>query len=85
MIYEGLLAGILAGALRSIMGWLESEEKFDPKKFVTTLIRTCVIGASLGFASAESPVTVFFITYTSDTLIKQSYNVAKSKVEGDKQ
>lgn len=83
MIYEGVLAGFVAGVVRSVMGWLESEDKFDPRRFVMTLIRAGIIGASLGFASTESPVTVFFMTYFSDSVIKGSYNVVKAKTAKD--
>ena len=81
MIYDGLIAGIVAGTIRSIYGWLGSDELFNAKKFTFTLIRTVLIGATLGFSMNGDPFNIFFQVFFSDTILKESYEIGKERVD----
>ena len=65
-ILINLVVGILAGALRSVIGWLESGEVFESRKFLLTLIRTSMLGAIIGYSSTGTPVNLFFEVFVAD-------------------
>ena len=76
-----LVAGLFAGIVRSVMGWQESGEKFDAKLFLYTMLRTALLGASIGYGLGQEPFAVFFQVYFADTLIlNRGLNKAKEKV-----
>lgn len=78
-LYSGLIAGALAGALRSVMGWLGSDEKFNPRLFIYTLIKTLIIGASIGYMSQQTPIMAFFQVYTCDTLLSKGIKIKEKR------
>jgi hypothetical protein len=79
----GLLSGLLAGAVRGIMGWQESDEAFNAKLFLYTLLRTALLGASIGYGLGQEPISVFFQVYFADSLVlNKALNKVKEKVTG---
>jgi len=74
-----LIAGALAGALRSFLGYLDSDGPFNLKLFMATTIRTVMIGATIGFGSSLDPVSTFFFVYASDTIMNKGYKIGGKK------
>ena len=76
-----ILAGAIAGVLRSIIGYIESGEPFNMKLFLYTLLRTSILGASIGYGLNQEFINVFFQVYFADTLIlNKGLNKIKEKV-----
>jgi len=71
-----LAAGMAAGALRSLMGWLESNKPFKLRLFTTTLLRSAILGAMMGFGGNQGPVLTFFAVYAGDSVINKSFKIA---------
>jgi hypothetical protein len=64
-----IISGAVAGIVRSMMGWYDSEEKFNPKLFLYTVVRTAIQGAAFGVGLNQEPISVFFQVYFADSLI----------------
>jgi hypothetical protein len=79
----GFLSGLMAGIVRSIMGWQESGESFNAKLFLYTMLRTAILGASIGYGLGQEPIAIFFQVYFADSLIlNKGLNKAKEKATG---
>ena len=65
-----VIVGLVAGALRSLIGWLESGEDFDARKFSITLIRTSIVGALIAYSTVGfDPINLFFKIFFADFAI----------------
>ena len=78
-VLPNLLVGVAAGAIRSVMGWLDSGKPFNAKLFVSTLVKTSLIGAAMAFAMPQAPISIFFQVYFADSLINKSYKIVRKK------
>ena len=76
-----LIAGMLAGTLRSFMGWLENTGPFNKRMFATTFLRSLILGAFTGYGLQQDPVLTFFAVYTGDTILNKSYKIVKKNGE----
>ena len=74
-----LIAGVGAGVLRSVMGWLESGEPFNKRLMFMAIIRTALLGGMFGFGSDQHPIAVFFEVYFTDTIMHKSYKIEKNR------
>lgn len=74
-----LIAGAFAGALRSFLGWLDSDSDFNWKMFTATTIRTTILGAMWGFNANLDPVSAFFYVFASDKLLSTGFSVGNKK------
>jgi hypothetical protein len=63
-----LVSGLAAGAVRTLKGWLESKDPFNPRLFCYTLLRTTMQGAAVGYGLNQEPVSAFFQVFFADTL-----------------
>ena len=76
-----VVVGIVAGVLRSIIGYLESGEEFDYRKFGITLIRTSVIGALIAYSSIGfDPINLFFKIFFADFAITGLKKIEKVRL-----
>ena len=78
-----LIAGILAGILRSVMGYLESTEPFNFKLFSITLVRTVILAALMGYGLNQEPVMAFFTVFFADSLVHKGYKITKNHVNNN--
>ena len=77
-----LLAGILGGVLRTILGFLgesEPDEKFSLVKAGKTLLRAVIGGGILAYFLNLDPKAVFFAAFLSDVATKNVWDVIKEK------
>jgi len=80
VIYQAsLVAGAVAGIIRSFLGYLDSDEEFDWKKFAATVIRMTVLGAMYGFNASLDPVSTFFYVFASDKLLSTGFSIGGKK------
>jgi len=75
-----MISGMCAGALRSIMGWTESGESFNSKLMVITVVKTAIIGASMGYVLQHHPIATFFEVYFTDSITNKSYKIVRKKL-----
>lgn len=79
-----ILAGIVGGAARSVLGFLseaEPNEKFSWTKFGKTLARAVIGGAILGYWLALDFKAVFFAAFFSDVGSKAVWDIIKEKTK----
>ena len=80
-----LASGAIAGVVRSLMGWYDSDEKFNAKLFLYTVTRTALQGAAFGIGLNQEPISVFFQVYFADSLIvNKAVNKVNEKINGGK-
>lgn len=73
MIWTGIAAGLVAGALTAVLGYAKSVtvETFDPKKAVQTLIIGAIVGGYAGYAGVTyEQAYEFFGTIGAITVIE---------------
>jgi len=73
-----LIAGIVAGVLRSVMGWMESKKPFNPQLLVNTVFRAAICGALMAYTLNLDPMMTFFTVYMEDSLLNKSYKIVKN-------
>jgi len=78
-----LIVGIVAGAIRSVVGWLQSGEDFEIRQFFLTLIRTSILGAMLSYNSPNAPIPLFFEIFFADYAITSVEKIRKVKKSGE--
>ena len=81
-----LIIGIFGGALSAVLGWLDSAESFDPKKFVSGLIRASIGGLGLAVIfpidqGTASLVLLFLATVGIDSGASKVTNIVKKKAK----
>ena len=63
VIYVGIVA-FLGAIAASLLGWTESQEPFNPRKFASSLIRAIIAGvgiaAAFNYVEPISPVSYLF-------------------------
>ncbi len=62
------LSAFIGGTMAAVLGWVESKEKFDIRKFGASLIRSAVAGAvfAIGYAfSGEVSVKDILIAFVA--------------------
>ena len=73
-----ILAGIVAGIVRSIFGWAKSNEPFDGGKMLKSILRAAVGGAIVSYSlGIMDPVAAFFATLSTDVLAHDGYAAIK--------
>lgn len=72
---ESLIAGAIAGIIRSLLGWLESDTDFNWRMFTSTIVRTTILGSMWGFSSNLDPVSSFFYVFASDKMLSTGFKM----------
>ena len=76
-----ILAGILAGIVRSIFGWAKSDEPFDASKMLKSILRAAIGGAIVSYGlGIIDPVAAFFATLSTDVLAHDGYAAIKKAI-----
>ena len=57
-----IISGLAAGIVRALFGWAKSEENFDVKKFIRTLIIFGITGGIIGIYVTD-PLLVFAMSF----------------------
>lgn len=85
MQFEGAITfaavGALGGVARSILGWANSKEKFEIKKFVKSLIRSCIGGMLVAFFFGFGMKETFLSAFVIDVGSKEGFSALMSKVK----
>ena len=83
-IWLVVLAGVLGGIVRSVLGFLseaEPNEKFSWTKLGKTLARAIIGGAVLGYWLALDFKAVFFASFASDVAAHNVWDIIKEKTK----
>jgi len=74
-------ASVLGALLVAVLGWLESGEPFDIRKFASSILRAIVAGvfSAIGFSTIENPL---LWDYISAFLIGAGIDVAGNRIAG---
>ena len=66
VIYVGA-AAFLGGMITALLGWTESAETFDVKKFMSSVIRSVVgavvIAAAYDYSGAANPIIAYLMAF----------------------
>ena len=58
------VAAFIGGIVSSLLGWLESQSPFDPRKFAASLVRALVAGVAFAvafqYSNGLSPIDIGF-------------------------
>lgn len=79
-----ILAGVLGGAARSVLGFLgeaEPDESFSYKKAVKSILRAVIGGAILAYFLALDPKGTFFAAFMADLASKNVWDLIKEKAK----
>ena len=84
IILVALIIGIFGGALSAILGWLDSDETFNPRKFTSGIIRASIGGIALAVIfpitqGTASLVLLFLATVGVDAGANKVTNIVTSK------
>ena len=81
-IWVIILAGILGGGARSILGFLgeaEPDESFSYKKAVKSILRATIGGGILAYFLTLDPKGTFFAAFTVDFASKNVWDIIQEK------
>jgi len=78
MPLTSILVGIGAGIVRAVFGWAKSEESFDLKKFIRTLIISAISGGIAGVYITDL-YQVFAAAFTGTVIIEDLLVAAYKK------
>mgnify|MGYP001564366687 FL=1 len=80
------LVGVIGGAFSALFAWLQGNEKFVPRQFITGLIRGGLAGGILGVGFTITPgggagqyVLLFFAAAGADRLAHDSAKMMMGK------
>ena len=68
-----LLAGMLGGAVRSVVRYAAKDESFDVDKFIKSLIIAAVGGLVLAYTLGLGLVATFFAALSTDVVLTDLY------------
>ena len=81
-----LIVGVFGGALSAFLGWSESEDVFNPRKFINGLIRAALGGLALAVMfpitqGTADLVLLFIATVGIDQSASKATSIIKKKTK----
>lgn len=85
-MYEFLVPvaiGAFAGVVRSVLGWVNSQEEFAHGKLAKSVVRSIVVGilTTLAIGEGVPPVALFFTALGGDVVWKEGYAAVRGAMK----